>query len=118
MKDIPIEFMPGFWVSLPQGLEGKGSGFLLAENIKSVFSVNCNIAKGNWSVIEMTDVEVNRDSYLDAFIRLISESWLDTKSIIIIGQEPSIRQILVRYLSTVGGINREISPKVVISKLG
>ena len=90
MKEIPIEFMPGFWVSIPSGLEGKGSGFLLAENIKSVFSVNCSIPKSqdfqrSWTILDMTEDEINNTNYLNAITRIISESWVDTMSIIIVG---------------------------------
>ncbi len=99
MKDIPIEFMPGFWVSKPSGLEEKGSGFLLAENIKSIFSIDCEIPTSNdlqrnWSIISMTENELKKSSYMSAFIRIISESWLETRSIMIVGSEIAIVSIM------------------------
>lgn len=123
MKDIPVEFMPGFWVSKPVGLEEKGSGFLLAENIKSVFSVNCNIPSSNdlqrsWSVISMTEKELKKTSYMSAFIRIISESWLDTRSTIIVGSEIAIASILKAFLVNVGGIKEEHVMKIIMSKIG
>lgn len=123
MNEIPIEFIPGFWVSLPIGLEGRGSGFLLAENIKSVFSVNCVVPKSqdfqrHWSILSMTADELNRQSYVDAIIRIISESWLESRSIIVVGSEESIRKILKNYLMIVGGVNQEAANKVILSKLG
>jgi hypothetical protein len=123
MKDIPVEFMPGFWVSKPVGLEEKGSGFLLAENIKSVFSVNCDIPSSNdlqrsWSVISMTEKELKKTSYISAFIRIISESWLDTRSTIIIGSEIAIASILKAFLVNVGGIKEEHVMKIIMSKIG
>lgn len=123
MKDIPIEFMPGFWVSLPSGLEEKGSGFLLAENIKSIFSVNFEIPQSNdlqrnWSVISMTDNELKNTNYMNAFIRIISESWLDNRSIIIVGSTLSIVSILKTFLINVGGIKEEYVMKIIMSKIG
>ena len=123
MKEIPIEFMPGFWVTLPVGLEGKGSGFLLAENIKSVFSVNCNVPKSqdfqrSWSVINMTENELNKLNYMNAFIRIISEYWVDTRSIIIVGSENSIRKILTSYLINIGSVKNEHTNKIINSKIG
>jgi hypothetical protein len=123
MIDIPIEFMPGFWVSLPEGIEGKGSGFLLAENIKSVFSVNFNVPKSqdfqrSWSIISMTENELDKPGYMDAFTRIIVESWLESMSIIVIGTEDSIKKILVGFLSRIGNINIEHTHKIIKSKLG
>jgi hypothetical protein len=123
MKDIPIEFMPGFWVSLPSGLEEKGSGFLLAENIKSIFSVNFEIPQSNdlqrnWSVISMTENELKNTNYMNAFIRIISESWLDNRSIIIVGSALSIVFILKTFLINVGGIKEEHIMKIIMSKIG
>lgn len=123
MKDIPIEFMPGFWVSLPSGLEEKGSGFLLAENIKSIFSVNFEIPQSNdlqrnWSVISMTENELKNTNYMNAFIRIISESWLDNRSIIIVGSALSIVSILKTFLINVGGIKEEHVMKIIMSKIG
>ena len=123
MKDIPIEFMPGFWVSLPSGLEEKGSGFLLAENIKSIFSVNFEIPQSNdlqrnWSVISMTENELKNTNYMNAFIRIISESWLDNRSVIIVGSALSIVFILKTFLIKVGGIKEEHVMKIIMSKIG
>jgi len=123
MKEIPIEFMPGFWVSLPSGLEGKGSGFLLAENIKSVFSVNCTVPPSqdfqrSWTIITMTENELKKPSYMNAFTRIISESWLDSRSIIIVGSEQSIVMILKAFLVSVGGIKEEHVMKIIMSKTG
>lgn len=123
MKDIPIEFMPGFWVSLPSGLEEKGSGFLLAENIKSIFSVNFEIPQSNdlqrnWSVISMTENELKNTNYMNAFIRIISETWLDNRSIIIVGSALSIVFILKTFLINVGGIKEEHVMKIIMSKIG
>ena len=123
MIDIPIEFMPGFWVSLPLGIEGKGSGFLLAENIKSVFSVNYIIPKSrdyqrSWSIISMTENELDKADYMTAFTRIIVESWLDSMSIIIIGTEESIKKILVGFLVNIGNINIQHTDKIIMSKLG
>ena len=123
MKEIPVEFMPGFWVSIPDGLEGKGSGFLLAENIKSVFSVNCSIPKSqdfqrSWTILDMTEDEINNNNYLNAVTRIISESWIDTMSIIIIGSENSIRKLLIGYLINHGRINNEHITGIINSKIG
>ena len=123
MKEIPIEFMPGFWVSIPEGIEGKGSGFLLAENIKSVFSINCNVPTSqdfqrSWNVISMTENELKKSNYMNAFTRIISESWLDSRSIIIIGSEISIVSILKAFLVSVGGIKEEHVVKIIMSKIG
>jgi hypothetical protein len=123
MIDIPIEFMPGFWVSLPLGIEGKGSGFLLAENIKSVFSIDCIIPKSqdfqrNWSIISMTENELSKPGYITAITRIIQESWLDSMSIIIIGKEESIKQILVGFLVNIGNINIQHTDKIIMSKIG
>ena len=123
MKEIPIEFMPGFWVTIPDGIEGKGSGFLLAENIKSVFSVNCNVPisqdlQRSWNVISMTENELKKQNYMNAFIRIISESWLDSRSIIIVGSEESITIILKSFLVSVGGIKNEHVMKIIMSKIG
>ena len=123
MIDIPIEFMPGFWVSLPLGIEGKGSGFLLAENIKSVFSIDCIVPKSqdfqrNWSIISMTENELSKPGYITAITRIIQESWLDSMSIIIIGKEESIKQILVGFLVNIGNINIQHTDKIIRSKIG
>lgn len=123
MKDIPIEFMPGFWVTKPCGLEGKGSGFLLAENIKSVYSIDCIVPKSNdfnrnWSVISMTENEINKISYRNAIIRIITESWVDTRSIIIVGNQKSITILLTSFLIDKGNIDGEKTLKIIKSKIG
>jgi len=122
MKDIPIEFMPGFWISLPAGLEEKGSGFLLAENIKSIFSIDCNIPHSqdlqrNWSIISITENELKKVNYISAITRIISESWLDTRSIIIVGNELSLVLVLQAFLTDVGGIKKENVAKIIMSKI-
>jgi hypothetical protein len=114
---IPIEFIPGFWVTHPSGLEGRGSGFLMAENIRSVFSVDYTIPSGKWNVISMTEDELQKKNYLDAIIRIISESWLETRSIIIIGSENNIRKLLVHYLGVVARMNFQVANKVISSKI-
>jgi hypothetical protein len=123
MKDIPVEFMPGFWVSIPEGLEGKGSGFLLAENIKSIFSVKCVVPKSqdfqrNWTILDITEDELNNTNYLNAITRIISESWIETMSVIIIGSENSIRKLLIGYLINYGKINKEHVTSIINSKIG
>jgi len=91
MKNIPIEFLPRFWVSKPIGVQGKGSGFILAENIYSVFSIDYILPQTNsLSVINIKQEELKKDNYLQAIIRLITESWLDNYSLIIIGDESEI----------------------------
>lgn len=122
MKNIPVEFMPGFWVSLPNGIEEKGSGFLLAENIKSVFSIDCEVPASHdfqrsWTIISMTEKEIQKPNYLNAFTRIISESWLDTRSIIIIGTEMAIVQVMKSFLKTIGGIQEEHLMKIIMSKI-
>lgn len=123
MKNIPIEFIPGFWVTKPCGLEGKGSGFLLAEDIKSVYSIDCNIPKSNdfnrtWSVISMTENELNKVSYRNAIIRIITESWIDTRSIIIVGTQKAITLLLTSFLIEKGNIGGEKTLKIINSKIG
>ena len=123
MFDVPIEFMPGFWVSLPEGVENKGSGFLLAENIKSVFSIDSNIPESqdyqkSWSIISMTENELYKPGYIPAIAKIIVESWLDSMSIIIIGKEESIKKILEGFLINIGNINIQNTDKIIMSKLG
>lgn len=120
---IPIEFLPGFWVSLPEGLQGRGSGFLLAENVRSVYSVEVEIPTSrdsvrHWVVLTITNKELEKESYLEAFIRIITESWLDTGCIIIVGSDWAIRKILQRFLEKTGGINSENVGNMIASKLG
>ena len=122
MKEIPIEFMPGFWVSLPSGIENKGSGFLLAENIKNVYSVGFSIPESKdidrkWSIIVMTENEINNNNYLMAIVKIISDSWIKTKSIIIIGTEVVIKKILFSYLLVIGKINKNYINKIIDSKI-
>ena len=119
MKEIPIEFLPGFWVTLPPGIEGKGSGFILAENIYSVFSIDYNIPHtGKWATIDITEDELNKDNFIQAIIRIITENWLDSHSIIIVGREKPIKKILLNFLIRMGGIKQENALKVITSKLG
>ena len=122
MIDIPIEFMPGFWISLPSGIEGKGSGFLLAENIKSVFSIDYIIPASqdyerNWSIISITENELDKNEYMVAFTRIIVESWLDSMSIIIIGNEDSIKKIVRSFLVNAGNITIQNTDKIILSKI-
>ena len=123
MKEIPIEFMPGFWVSLSSGIEGKGSGFLLAENIKHVYSVGFSVPNSEdinrkWSTIVMTEDEINNNNnYLIALVKIISDSWIKTKSIIIIGTEIIIRKILFSFLSIIGKIDKNHINKIIYSKV-
>lgn len=116
---IPIEFIPGLWVSDPGGVRGRGSGFLLAENIKSVISVDTSIPKtsGRWTVLEVTHQELTKESYLDALIRIITESWLETNSVIIIGTYPCIQKILVRFLQKTSGLSEDNAYNVISTKI-
>ncbi len=119
MKNIPIEFLPRFWVSKPIGVQGKGSGFILAENIYSVFSIDYILPQTNsLSVINIKQEELKKDNYLQAIIRLITESWLDNYSLIIIGDESEIKKILTNFLIRIGTIRRENAIKIINSKLG
>lgn len=122
MNNIPIEFLPGFWVSLPEGIQGRGSGFLLAENIKSVFSVDFSVPTSKdlsrqWTVLDLAEKELMNYSYLEAFIRIITESWLDTGSIIILGSEICIKRILVNFLRKTAGLSEEIAVHIINSKI-
>lgn len=119
---IPIEFLPGFWVTEPQGLSGRGSGFLLAENIKSVFSVDTKIPQSqdsmrNWNILNISQSEVAKDNYLEAFIQIITESWLETNSIIIVGSKWCIERIVLKYLVKVGGMKEQIAMHVLRTKI-
>ena len=119
MKKIPIEFLPRFWVSQPEGIEGKGSGFILAENIYSIYSIEYNFPKtNNLSIINISDNEINKQNYLEAVIRIITENWLDNYSLIIIGNEKQIKKILINFLIRIGGIQQENAIKIINSKLG
>ncbi len=119
MKNIPIEFLPGFWISIPGGIEDKGSGFILAENIYSIFSIDYSIPEtGNWSVINISEGEIDKDNYLQALTRIITESWLDDHSLILVGNEKYIKKILINFLVRMGGISKENSLRVLSSKLG
>ena len=123
MKNIPIEFMPGFWVSLPEGIQHNGSGFLLAENIQSVFSIDCTIPKSQhprrqWSILEITTNELDNIHYKNAIIKIVSETWIESQSIIIIGSKESIYTLLESYLQNIGRIiKKEDFMKVLYSKL-
>jgi hypothetical protein len=119
---IPVEFLPGFWISLPQGIEGRGSGFLLAEHIRSVFSVNCNVPHSRktgdqWTTLELKEEELEKEDYLEAFHTIIMESWLDTGNIILLGEKSSLVKILLRFLQKTGGINEEAAYFIISSKL-
>ena len=124
MKNIPIEFIPGFWVSLPEGIQNNGSGFLLAENIQFVYSIDCTIPKSQhltrqWSILEITSQELDNIHYKNAIVKIISESWVESQSIIIIGLEESVKTILESYLQNIGRIvKKENCKKVLYSKLG
>jgi hypothetical protein len=123
MKKIPIEFLPGFWVSLPEGIEGEGSGFLLAEHIQCVFPVDVTVPPSEnnthaWSVLPISETEVGRDVYLAAFVRLITESWLESSSVMVIGPDWALYRILERFLVQVAGVEYATGTRIVKSKLG
>jgi hypothetical protein len=123
MKDIPVEFLPCLWVSQPKGIEGNGSGFLLAENIESIFTIDANVNSApnqviKWSLISMTKEEIKRDNYLIALVRLITESWLENKKIMIIGSPWALKTILVRFMMNTGGMKKKGATHTVKSKLG
>ena len=118
MKDCPVEFMPGFWVSKPEGLIDKRKYFLINQNIKSAFTVNCDISQNqNISVISMTKNEIQNPNYIEAFIRIILETWVETKSIVIISQEDIIENILISFLTKIGRISNENSLKIIKTKI-
>lgn len=114
MKDFPIEFMPGFWVSKPDGLV---KNIIQHENIKSAFTVNFEIQNQGISVISMTETEIQNPSYMEAFIRIILETWVETKSIIIISQEEIIKKIVMSFLIKIGNISSENSLKIIKTKI-
>jgi len=123
LNEIPIEFIPGLWVSQEEGIRGRGSGFLLAENIKSVVAVDTKVpnskdATRNWNILNVTQKELTRESYLGALIRIITESWLETNSVMILGSPWSIQRILVRFLQKTGGMAEEVAAHVVSTKIG
>ena len=66
----------------------------------------------------MTENELDKPGYMDAFTRIIVESWLESMSIIVIGTEDSIKKILVGFLIRIGNINIEHTHKIINSKLG
>jgi hypothetical protein len=119
---IPIEFLPGLWVTVPEGIEGRGSGFLLAENIKSVFAIDIQVPNSkdttrNWTVLNITEQELMKNNYVEAFIRIIIESWLDTGNIIIIGTIPCIKRILINFMKKTCGLSDDISFHIISSKI-
>jgi hypothetical protein len=123
LQHIPIEFIPGLWVSLPEGIQGRGSGFLLAENIRSVIAVEVKIPTSrdsgrNWSIISVTNKELEKESYIIALTRIVTESWLDTGSVLILGSPWSIKRILQRFLQKTGGIKPAAVDNIIASKLG
>lgn len=120
---IPIEFIPGFWVTLPEGIQGRGSGFLLAENIRSVIAIDVNIPNSrdnsrNWTILKVSENELGKETYLIALTRIITETWLDTHSLIIIGSQWGIYQILERFLQKTGGLKANAIAQILHSKLG
>ena len=66
----------------------------------------------------MTENEINNTNYLNAITRIISESWIDTMSVIIVGSENSIRKLLIGYLINHGKINNEHVTGIINSKIG
>lgn len=123
MINIPVAFLPGFWVTLPVGLEEKGSGFLLAEGIKSVFTIDIVIPASknherNWSVVSLTESEARSPTYLSAFVRLLSETWLDVENIILVGTEQMIVHVLTQFLHQIGNIEKEVAEKMIRTKMG
>ena len=121
MIKIPVSFLPGFWVTLPIGLEDQGSGFLLAEGIRSVFTIDVPIPASknderSWTIISLTEAEARSPVYLSAFVRLLSETWLEVESIILVGSEQILLHVLTQFLHQIGGI--ENGEKMIHSKLG
>jgi hypothetical protein len=122
-KKLPIEFLPGFWVTCIEGLQGKGSGFLLAENIRAVFTVDIEVAESRdanrfWTILKISKNEIAKNSYLSALVRIISESWIETGSIILLGDGGDIRKILQCFLEIIAGTSGNVSQKILRSKLG
>lgn len=116
--DIPIEFLPRFWVSSPNGLQGGGSGFLLAERIIDVYSIDCKInGNNNFSVIPISLNEIEKMSYLEALCQLIYDSWAQYKNLIIIGKRYQIEKILIYFLMKYGQLTHENSKKIIRSKI-
>lgn len=123
ISKIPIEFLPGFWVSLPEGIQGQGSGFLLAENIKNVFPVGITIPKSehssrSWSIVPLALTEIENESYLSAYVRIITESWLETSHIMVIGEEWVLYRILEYFMMQSASVKKDIATRIIKSKMG
>ena len=119
---IPIEFIPGLWVTVPEGLQGRGSGFLLAENIRSVFAIDIKVPVSrdsgrNWTILTISQNELLKESYLTALVRIITESWLDTGNTIIVGPKICTCKILEKFLENVGGIKPATARHIIRSKI-
>ena len=123
MKNIPVEFLPGFWVTLPEGLEGQGSGFLLAENIETVFTIQFKIPVSKnynrtWSIISISENEAKNHNYLSAFVRLITEALSDIKNFVLVANHDILYLVLNTFLTNITGVSSEIGLKIIKSKLG
>ena len=116
--DIPVEFSARFWVTTPKGLQGSGSGFLLAENIQDIYAVDCKINDdNNFSKTTVTSVEIEKPHYLEALCQLIFESWTENRNLIIIGSQQCVEHILTFFIMKYGQVTKEIAFKFISSKI-
>lgn len=122
MENIPVEFLPGLWLSQPSGLEGRGSGFLLAERIRNIFCIDVDVPRSqdperSWSILNMREDEIDRENYQAALIRIITESWLETASVIIVGRTRAVVKVCRALLVHTGGIRIDLTDQIIRSKI-
>lgn len=123
---IPIEFISNFWVSLPSGLSGKGSGFLLAERIQDVYSIDCKIPQSkdftrSWSITPLKQSELASNAYTLALCKMIFDSFTQKRKLLIVGAYEAVFNILYTFIKKYGHMEKTNPQNIILiieSKLG
>jgi hypothetical protein len=119
MQNIPIEFLPDLWVSDSSGISGNGSAFCQIEQIKCIFLLDKQspIIDKSVSVLHLSSKELMQQNYIDAFSKIIIDTWLVSKPVMILGNPLHTNLILISILTQYMNVSPPIAMNIIKTKI-
>ena len=118
--NIPIEFLPDLWITDEDGIQGKGSAFCEIEQIQHIFLLDKKLPyllNKKFNILDLTLDELMKQNYIDAFAKIIIETWSVYKPVLIIGNNLHVNFILISILTQYMNISPTIAVNIIKTKI-